>query len=66
MYNDVSEKLHTNKEKVISQRNSQGDQNTDIKVGQTVYKVNPNLRNKKHNKLGPYVFVEILDRNSKT
>ena len=64
VYQEVSERLVSNKEKVIAKNNTQGDTNNTFKVGQTVFKKNPNNRNKKHNKfLGPYEITQILDRN---
>ena len=63
IYGNVAEKLRTQKENVILKRNTMGDQN-EFKLGKTVYKINPNTRNKKNKKyLGPYVIIEILDRN---
>lgn len=64
VYNKVKEKVQAKKDRVINKHNSQGDSSTEFCVGQTVYKKNPNCRNKKNNKfLGPYKIKSLLERN---
>jgi len=62
LYESVSQKMQTNKEKVIATRNTEGD-NFNFKVGQTVFKKN-DRRNKKENKFkGPYIILELLEHH---
>lgn len=64
VYENLAETLKAQKEKVVSKTNTLGDENKEFKVNQIVYKINPNIRNKKNKKhLGPYTIVELLDRN---
>lgn len=64
VYEQVSDTLKSQKEKVIEKLNSEGNTSKEFYLGQTVFKQNPDSRNKKHNKfLGPYEITEILERN---
>ena len=63
LYQDVKDKLETNKLKIIQKRNTLGPDQYQFKVGQTVYKTNIK-RNKKDKKfIGPFEIVELLDNN---
>lgn len=64
VYEKVKNKLETEKQKTVSKHNNMGDQNKEFSLGQTVYKQNPQTRNKKSNKfLGPYTITDMLERN---
>lgn len=64
VYQQVSDKIISKKEKITQQHNTEGEINPEFKLEQTVFKINPTYRNKKDKKfLGPYKIIEILDRN---
>lgn len=48
----------------MKKTNTKGDENNEFKVGQTVFKKNPQARSKKSNKfIGPYTITQLLNRN---
>lgn len=64
VYEKVNQNINTQKEKLVLRHNTQGDNSNEFKIGQTVFKQNPQTRNKKHNKfVGPYEITKILDNN---
>lgn len=64
VYSEVNEKLQNQKKKIVSKRNTKGNDNEEFKIGKIVYKKNPQDRNKKNNKfIGPYEISKTLDRN---
>lgn len=64
IYKKVQENLETKKHKIVTKNNIRGDSNKEFEIGQTVYKQNPQNRNKNKNKfLGPYIITNLLERN---
>lgn len=64
VYKQVNEQLKDHKQNIISKTNDKGDSSNEFHLGQTVFKQNPNTRNKKNPKfLGPYEITQILERN---
>ena len=64
VYKNVQDKISNAKQKIVKKHNIKGDTSNEFKLGQTVYKQNPNKRNKKYNKfLGPFTITNLLDNN---